>query len=87
MAASSPTVVPEACSIARTSFCSCAWAVEIAELDEVLDDPSDELLDEPLDELEVFELLAVLAAAVAVVSVEVDVEVCAWWCAWTRAAT
>jgi hypothetical protein len=55
--------------------------VEIAELDE--------LLDEPLDELELFELLDELTAAVAVVDVDVvvDVDECPWWCAWTSAAT
>jgi hypothetical protein len=76
IAASSETVVPEAFSIARTSLCSVARAVE----SEVLDD--DELLEVLVLPLEV----VVDVDAVAVVPV-VDVDVVAWWCACTRAAT
>ena len=84
MAAISATVVPEFCSIASTSLCRVARALESEVLEELL-----ELLD-PLESLDV--LVVVLAVAVeAVADVEVDVELavaaCSWWCECTTAAT
>jgi hypothetical protein len=76
MAASSPTVVPEACSIDKTSLCSVARALESDVLDELL-----ELL-ELLESLELFEepveLLAAADASVVVpvVDVESTIAVC-----------
>lgn len=69
IAASSPTVVPEDCSIVRTSLWSVARALESVELDEV--DPA-ELLELP-ELLELLELLVVVAALTAVSVVDVDV--------------
>jgi hypothetical protein len=70
--ASSPIVVPEACSIVRTSLRSVERALESVELDELLELP--ELL-EPLD----VPVDAAVVAVVPVVDVELDVAVDAWW--------
>jgi hypothetical protein len=67
MAASSPTVVPEACSIDRTSLCSVARALESDVLDELL-----ELLELSLEVLVEVDAVAVVAA----VDVEVSVAAC-----------
>jgi hypothetical protein len=77
IAASSATVVPEPCSIDKTSLCSVARALESELLDELL-----ELPELPLDVPVEVDAVAV----VEVVDVELVVDVCPW-CAWTRAAT
>ena len=84
MAASSPTVVPEACSIDRTSLCSVDRALETDVLDEPLE-VSDvvELLEPPLD---VVNVVVVEAAAAAVSDVVLSFDACSW-CACTSAAT
>ena len=73
MAASSPTVVPEPCSIVKTSLCSVARALESDVLDELLEVPEllerSSSLEVPLDVLVAVEAVAV----VAVVDVELAV--------------